>query len=875
MEAVEARLREVNLSAARLGYVLSAMLMPAGVVLDWMTTPEHVWPFLWIRLGASAVSFVVLGLSFWRVVAAHVVLLGSGPPLICAIAIELMILRLGGYASPYYAGLNLCILAVGVLYTWRWWQAAIVSGAVLFVWLAPTLPALLSGNVDSRALFNNFYFLAVTAVIAVASAVVRYNAARRQFKTQAELARATDNLSRAFARMQELDRFKSEFFANVTHELKTPLTMILAPLELMIQGEMGKLTEPQRATLTSMLRSGVKLLTLIGDLLDLSRVEDARLRLQIAEHDLVQYLRELTSEVRPLAQRKGIELTFESNVPAAVVWCDIERLERVFVNLLSNAAKFTPAFGKITVTLTDDGESVRVAVADTGVGFAPELAERVFERFFQVDMAGTRKVGGTGIGLALARELVRLHAGTIEASARPGEGATFTVTLHKGREHLDPERIDRRARQDARIIGSRASDHSIGDWQVDAKTRYRLIDIDEATDQRVVDRDADEEQRGQSVLVVEDTPDVIRVIHLALRSNFRVMAAPDGRKGFELAKKHSPSLIITDLMMPEIDGIALTKMLRADVHTRHIPIVMLTARGDVDDRVAGLDAGVNAYLAKPFSAKELVSTVRSLVRIQETTADLVLTHNMDSLETIAGGLAHEINNPLNYVKNALALIHRDANAILNVARESVASTDENSNRITREGGARMEKMFDVAESGLKRIGATVVLMQRYAREGYTRALQPFDLFEATRDVAAVLQSGLDQPIVELSFEGDGRLVCVPEEINQVLTNLIQNAIDALPKDGTGRVRVSVIGRDGYLVLSIRDNGSGISPEERAKIFTPFFTTKEVGVGMGLGLTIVHRVVSSLGGTVGVASEVGQGTEFTLRIPQPLAARSVD
>lgn len=187
----------------------------------------------------------------------------------------------------------------------------------------------------------------------------------------------------------------------------------------------------------------------------------------------------------------------------------------------------------------------------------------------------------------------------------------------------------------------------------------------------------------------------------------------------------------------------------------------------------------------------------------------------------------------------------------------------------------MEKMFDVAESGLKRIGATVVLMQRYAREGYTRALQPFDLFEATRDVAAVLQSGLDRPIVELSFEGDGRLVCVPEEINQVLTNLIQNAIDALPKDGTGRVRVSVIGRNGYLVLSIRDNGSGIRPEERAKIFTPFFTTKEVGVGMGLGLTIVHRVVSSLGGTVGVASEVGQGTEFTLRIPQPLAARSAD
>ena len=859
----------MNLSAARLGYLLSAVLMPAGVVLDGLTEPEHVGSFLWIRLGASAASLALLGLSYTLIGWWHVVLLGAGPPLVCATAIELMVLRLGGYASPYYAGLNLCILAVGVLYTWRWWQAALVSGAVVLVWLGPALPSMLSGAIDSRAFFNNFYFLLVTAVIAVASSVVRYNAAQREFRTQAELARATRNLSEAFERMQELDRFKSEFFANVTHELKTPLTMILAPLELMIQGEMGKLTEPQKATLASMLRNGVKLLTLIGDLLDLSKVEESRLRLQIAEQDLVAYLSELVAEVRPLAQRKAIELSFQSNVEACTVFCDIERLERVFVNLLSNAAKFTPSQGKITVTLTDEGDSVRVTVADTGVGFPEELSERVFERFFQVDMAGTRKVGGTGIGLALARELVHLHGGEIHARGQVSRGATFTVELRKGKGHFDPDRIDRRARRDARVVGVRASDHSVGDWQVDAKTRFRLMEIDEATDQRVVARDADEDERGQSVLVVEDTPDVIRVIHLALRSNFRVVAAPDGKKGLELAKKHQPSLVITDLMMPEMDGIELTRLLRADPHTRHIPIVMLTARGDLEDRVAGLEAGVNAYLAKPFSAKELVSTVRSLVRIQETTADLVLTHNMDSLETIAGGLAHEINNPLNYVRNALSIIQRDATAVLQVARAATTGSpaDPRAVQATTEGAERLTKMLDVADSGLRRIGATVQLMQRYAREGYTRTFQPLDVFEATRDVASVLQAGLARPVIEMTFEGDGQLECVPEEMNQVLTNLLQNALDALPRDGTGHVRVTASIRDEVLVLSIRDNGSGIRPEVRAKIFTPFFTTKDVGEGMGLGLSIVHRVVASLGGTVAVTSEVGQGTEFTLRIPR--------
>ncbi|HEX4341412.1 MAG TPA: ATP-binding protein [Polyangiaceae bacterium] len=842
--------------------------MPAGFLLDGLTEPEHFWPFLWIRLGASAAAVALLGLSYVGIASQHVVLLGAGPPLVCATAIELMVLRLGGYASPYYAGLNLCILAVGVLYTWRWWQAAAVSGAVVGVWLAPTLASMPSGTIDARAFFNNFYFLLVTAVIAVASSVVRLTAARREFRTQAELARATQNLSEAFERMQELDRFKSEFFANVTHELKTPLTMILAPLELMVQGEMGKLTEAQRATLSSMLRNGVKLLTLIGDLLDLSKVEESRLRLQIAEHDLVSYLTDLVAEVRPLAQRKSIELSFSSNVEVCRVFCDLERLERVFVNLLSNAAKFTPPQGKIAVTFTDRGETVRISVADTGIGFPEELAERVFERFFQVDMAGTRKVGGTGIGLALARELVHLHGGEINALSRVSEGATFTVELKKGRDHFDPERIDRRARRESRGPGVRSSDHSVGDWQVDAKSRFRLIEIDEATDQRVVARDVDEDERGQSVLVVEDTPDVIRVIHLALRNDFRVVAAPDGKKGLELAKKHLPSLVITDLMMPEMDGIELTRLLRTDAQTRHIPIVMLTARGDLDDRVAGLDAGVNAYLAKPFSAKELLSTVRSLVRIQETTADLVLTHNMDSLETIAGGLAHEINNPLNYIKNALTLIQRDADAVLRVARAAVGESSEPSAiRATTDGAARMTKMFDVADSGLKRIGATVNLMQRYAREGYSRAFQPLDIFEATRDVAAVLQAGLSQAVVEMAFEGDGVLECVPEEMNQVLTNLIQNALDALPKDGTGWVRVNAATRDGVLSLSIRDNGSGIRPEERTKIFTPFFTTKDVGAGMGLGLSIVHRVVSSLGGTVGVTSELGEGTEFTLRIPQ--------
>jgi signal transduction histidine kinase len=182
-------------------------------------------------------------------------------------------------------------------------------------------------------------------------------------------------------------------------------------------------------------------------------------------------------------------------------------------------------------------------------------------------------------------------------------------------------------------------------------------------------------------------------------------------------------------------------------------------------------------------------------------------------------------------------------------------------------------MFEVAETGIKRIGATVGLMQRYSKEGFTRVVQPLDLFEAARDVASMLQVGMPTPVIGTSFEGDGTLECVPEEMTQALTNLIQNALDAIRRDGTGWVRVSGRVEDDTIVISVEDNGMGVRPEDRAKLFTPFFTTKEVGVGMGLGLTIVNRVVRSRGGTISVSSEFGSGTQFLVRLPREAPRRS--
>jgi signal transduction histidine kinase len=645
--------------------------------------------------------------------------------------------------------------------------------------------------------------------------------------------------------------------------------MMLAPLELMIDGQLGTISDAQRSTLVSIERSGIKLRRLIGDLLDLSRLEESKLRLRVDRHDLVEYVRTLVAQAAPLTQRKSLVLEFTSNVPVCETHCDLERLERVLVNLLSNATKFTPPDGRITVSLTDEGPSLLLEVADTGIGFPAGMAENIFRRFVQVDAGNTRRYGGTGIGLALAKELVELHGGRIWARGEVGQGATVSVWLRKDREHFDPGVLDRRGPRVDQLSGSRASDHGVAEWHTDDADRYRLIDIDQATDQRIVERDLDEEQRPHTVLVVEDTADVIRVIRLALHHEFRVLAAPDGKKGLELARKHRPDVIITDLMMPELDGIGLTRALKADAATRHIPIVMLTARGDTGDRIAGIEGGVSAYLTKPFSSKELMTVVRAQLTTQESTAELLLSQKLDSLQTLAGGLAHEIKNPLNYVQGALSALEKDVTRALELAETNAANAATKAAIATR-----ADKMFKAARSGVKRIHATVDLMMRYSRDGYTRNAEPYDAYAAARDVAALLLPTVSFEVKSsIELEGDGMIACVPEELNQVLTNLFENALQAVPTDGSGLIRLRGHNAGNSLVLSVKDNGPGIDPSAIPRLFTAFYTTKDDRGGTGLGLTIVRRIVTALRGTIQVESTLGNGAEFIVRLPR-LNARDV-
>src|SRR6184192_737227 len=494
---------ERNRRGMRFVLIITLALYPAFGVLDYLLAPRDALPILYgTRLLVAVTTLALFGVIQRQLFARHFNLISSTYILLAASGISVMTVFMGGLESSYYAGLSLVIVGTGLLFVWPMHVVLAVHVLILLSFLVPNLLLAHVGNrVDA---LSNLAFLMATAIITGTGQIVLFGSQRKQIVDQIALEETKASLEKAHDELKQLDSFKSHLFANITHEFKTPLAMVLAPLELMLQGEMGPLSTAHQTTFQSMFRSGLKLLKMIGDLLDLSRLEESKLRLKVAEQDLGEYLRGLVAQVQPLAERKGIELQLLAGAERSVVWCDIERLERVFLNLLSNATKFTPPGGHIKVALLDLGTTVQVVVQDDGPGFPPDKAEQIFERFYQVDMGGTRRYGGTGIGLALAKEIVELHGGNIRAES--AGGARFTVELIKDRDHFRLEVLERRGPSRDVPAGSRANDRGLMDFavQMAARDEYRPLDIAEATERRVSLRDIDEHLRPHVALVVDD-----------------------------------------------------------------------------------------------------------------------------------------------------------------------------------------------------------------------------------------------------------------------------------------------------------------------------------------------------------------------------------
>lgn len=394
--------------------------------------------------------------------------------------------------------------------------------------------------------------------------------------------------------LAELDRVKSEFFANVSHEFRVPLTLISGPVEEALADP--DLSDTGRELLDMVQRNAGCLRRLVDDMLDFARIEAGRLQPETVATDLASLTREIVESFAPAIVRAGLRLTVRCPALGASVRVDPDMWEKVVLNLLSNAVKYTQE-GGLEVTLRAAGRWVELTVTDTGVGIPADELPLLFQRFHRVRGAGGRSYEGAGIGLALVQELVRLHGGTVSVDSAEGHGATFTVRLP-----YDPQ-------------ADPASP------SVSRQTRGRLAHLDEAlqwsapaatgTPVETPTASGPGTTAGATVLVIEDNTDLRRFITRLLAPHWTVLEAADGRSGLVLARDHRPELVLTDVMMPEMDGFGLLRALRGDRATAAVPVVLLSARAGAEAAVEGLSAGADDYLPKPFSAQELVARVRA------------------------------------------------------------------------------------------------------------------------------------------------------------------------------------------------------------------------------------------------------------------------
>jgi PAS domain S-box-containing protein len=419
--------------------------------------------------------------------------------------------------------------------------------------------------------------------------------------------------------LAELDRVKTTFFSNISHELRTPLTLILGPVEDSLSEAADPLQPQLRQRQETIHRNALRLLKLVNTLLDFARIEAGRVQASFEPLDLAALTADLASNFRSAIEEAGLRLVIDASPSPADVYVDREMWEKIVLNLVSNALKFTFA-GEIQVSLRATGEHVVLAVRDTGTGIPKEELTRVFERFHRVENARSRTHEGTGIGLALVHELVRLHGGTIRAESEAGRGTTVTVTIPRGKAHLPADRVRAPRASTSTAIGAAPFVDEARRWLPVAPREHGHRSLNGSAELRA----APDEEAGQRsrILVVDDNADMRAYVTGLLEQRWSVTAVADGTEALRVACERPPELVLSDVMMPGLNGFELLRALREDARTKTIPIILLSARAGEEATIEGLLAGADDYLIKPFSARELVARVRTTLALSRLRHEL-------------------------------------------------------------------------------------------------------------------------------------------------------------------------------------------------------------------------------------------------------------
>ncbi len=436
-----------------------------------------------------------------------------------------------------------------------------------------------------------------------------------------QVERQNEQLADQVSRLRRMDRVKSEFFANVSHEFRTPLTLIIGPLEDLLGDENNYLSPVARQNMMFALRNSRRLLRLIGQLLDTAKLETGNLTLRTQPLNLVGFVNGLNRSFMPLAERSRVRMTVDASTEIIVVRADPDKLEKMIANFFSNALKFTPEDGRIQVTVSTDGDGDEavVRVKDSGPSVRLDDPSKVFDRFYQADASRRQAQPRTGIGLSLTKNLTELHGGTIAVENAADAGAIFTIRLPIANIPASVSLYNIPQHPTSLYAGIASTDietvstsqHSGGDGLCSEAPQSLPA-------ARIVSKNSDAQNQSDpderpTILIADDNDEIRTYVRSHFEPAYRILEAQNGSQAILMARTHLPDLVISDVMMPDVDGFDVVRALRSKPETDFLPVILLTARAAEEDRITGLDEGTDAYLTKPFSLRALHSRVENLI----------------------------------------------------------------------------------------------------------------------------------------------------------------------------------------------------------------------------------------------------------------------
>jgi signal transduction histidine kinase len=821
--------------------------------LDWVTRPEHSIFFLIIRIGVVANYALGLMLLYSRYSR------GAAGPLtiweawISILGVSIMTSYMGGFESFYYVGIIFILFVTGMFFPWSARQTILCG--ILSVGSYIAINMIQHGQTTPFFVILQPIFFMIGAVAITAFAKIEEEQTRRNnLLLRMQVEKANEDL-------KELDNAKMRFFANVSHELRTPLTLILGPLEVILQ---GRPDQDYRPLLQAMETNARRLLRHVNALLDFAKIDAGKIECNYEYDNLGKILQDLSVAARPHLLNRKIDLVLEGLEILPDMILDVDKVETMAANLLSNAIKFTPDGGRIMIRAFEKDELVWFEVEDTGIGIPEEKLDAIFERFHQVDDTSNRAREGTGLGLAMVKQLAKIHAGKVSVRSRLGEGTTFRVEL--------PKRPDSKLLERRRIIGRRREDQisyartvaliSAGlEDKSESKKETLLSDVlesrlgnHEEISQRIRNMAPPD---AQKVLVVEDNPDLRIFIASNLADDFRVEMASDGVEGLELARRWAPDLIVSDIMMPRMDGYELTRQIRKDPSLSQVPVILATAKSGGDAVAEGLGVGANDYIAKPFELRELKARVSAQLRARRLERSLNERESrLAAIGQMTSAIVHDLKNPLS------AII-----GFAEIARQDIQ---------TGKGAEMVTQDLEPVISEANRLSRMISEVLDFARgSSMDLNLIPTELPVYLEIVCQPLKQKLTTMGIELILHhesgADLRVKIDNDRLLRVFENLIQNAQEAIlagnQAPGGKHIWVTTRGDERSVTVRIADDGPGIASEMITSLFDAFATGKKRS-GTGLGLSTVRNLVIAHGGEITVEPRSPEGgAAFLLIFPR--------